>query len=103
MAVASLEDKAAGVRKNAIALLIALLKTNPYNAHDGLLEEDEWKEDLEKTRVRMEEMGLGDAVGRRNNPLQEQQADEEARKEQRQRYFCSCSNTYLFTVVQEAR
>ncbi|KAF9029542.1 hypothetical protein BDZ89DRAFT_1065324 [Hymenopellis radicata] len=85
MAVASLEDKAAGVRKNAIALLIALLKTNPYNARDGLLEEEDWKDDLEKTRVKMENMGLGDAVGRRNNPLQEQQADEEARKERQKK------------------
>ena len=44
-AVASLEDKVAGVRKNAISLIVRLMMTHPYGLmHGGLLGMPEWEE-----------------------------------------------------------
>ena len=44
-AVAALEDKVAGVRKNAISLIVKLIMTHPYGLmHGGLLGLQEWEE-----------------------------------------------------------
>ncbi|KAI0252546.1 non-SMC mitotic condensation complex subunit 1-domain-containing protein [Lactifluus subvellereus] len=44
-AVAALEDKVAGVRKNAISLIVKLIVTHPYGLmHGGLLGMREWEE-----------------------------------------------------------
>lgn len=44
-AVAALQDKVAGVRKNAISLMVKLMVTHPYGLmHGGLLGMKEWEE-----------------------------------------------------------
>jgi condensin complex subunit 1 len=44
-AVAALEDKVAGVRKNATSLIVKLIVTHPYGLmHGGLLGMQEWEE-----------------------------------------------------------
>ncbi|EPQ52403.1 hypothetical protein GLOTRDRAFT_132468 [Gloeophyllum trabeum ATCC 11539] len=60
-AVGALEDKASGVRKNAIALLVKLILTHPYGLmHGGLLGLEEWEgrykavcEELQKVEGKM--------------------------------------------------
>ncbi|KAH9976291.1 hypothetical protein BGW80DRAFT_1292568, partial [Lactifluus volemus] len=44
-AVSALEDKVAGVRRNAISLIVRLMVTHPYGLmHSGLLEMEEWED-----------------------------------------------------------
>ena len=45
VAVAALEDKVAGVRKNVTSLIVKLIVTHPYGLkHGGLLRMHEWEE-----------------------------------------------------------
>ncbi|KAL1939142.1 hypothetical protein VTO73DRAFT_10183 [Trametes versicolor] len=47
-AVDALEDKASGVRKAAVSLLVRLILTHPYGMYGGFLSETEWKERYEQ-------------------------------------------------------
>lgn len=58
MAVASLEDKAAGVRKNSISLLIKLLKTNQYMKYEGSLDLEVWEKRRETVIAELAAFGL---------------------------------------------
>ncbi|KAH9074289.1 non-SMC mitotic condensation complex subunit 1-domain-containing protein [Lactarius deliciosus] len=71
-AVAALEDKVAGVRKNATALIVKLIVTHPYGLmHGGLLGMQEWEEryrevvqELQKTEKALDDTLAGaDAEG----------------------------------------
>jgi condensin complex subunit 1 len=58
--VDSLEDKAAGVRKAAVILLVRLIVTHPYGLmHGGLLRLQEWEERYQKVK---EELGKVEGV-----------------------------------------
>ncbi|KZT24887.1 hypothetical protein NEOLEDRAFT_1156610 [Neolentinus lepideus HHB14362 ss-1] len=85
-AVGALEDKASGVRKNAIALLVKLILTHPYGLmHGGLLGLQEWGgrykevcEELQKV-----EGGMGNAVEREGTVETEgDKKDEEDEREE---------------------
>ena len=68
-AVAALEDKVAGVRKNAISLIVKLITTHPYGLmHGGLLGLQEWEEryhdvmaELQKTEKALDDTLTGGA------------------------------------------
>jgi condensin complex subunit 1 len=68
-AVAALEDKVAGVRKNAISLIVKLIVTHPYGLmHGGLLGMEEWEEryrdvvkELQKTEKALDDTLSGGA------------------------------------------
>ncbi|KAI0000131.1 non-SMC mitotic condensation complex subunit 1-domain-containing protein [Russula compacta] len=68
-AVAALEDKVAGVRKNAISLIVKLIVTHPYGLmHGGLLGMQEWEEryrgvvkELQKTEKALDDTLSGGA------------------------------------------
>ena len=68
-AVAALEDKVAGVRKNAISLIVKLIVTHPYGLmHGGLLGVREWEEryrdvmeELQKTKKALDDTLSGGA------------------------------------------
>ncbi|KAI9438698.1 non-SMC mitotic condensation complex subunit 1 [Lactarius indigo] len=71
-AVAALEDKVAGVRKNAISLIVKLIVTHPYGLmHGGLLGMQEWEvryrevvQELQKTEKALDDTLAGaDAEG----------------------------------------
>ena len=65
-AVGALEDKGAGVRKSAIALLVRLVVTHPYGLmHGGLLGLKEWENRYQTVAVELAkvEKTLGKAVG----------------------------------------
>lgn len=78
-AVAALEDKAATVRKAAVALLLKLLKTHPYGLmHGGMLQREVWQAEYDSVRQELEKVEgkVGKAV-----EVQEQEDDEEGEKE----------------------
>jgi condensin complex subunit 1 len=68
-AVAALEDRVAGVRKNAISLIVKLIMTHPYGLmHGGLLGMQEWEEryrdvmtELQKTEKALDDTLNGGA------------------------------------------
>ena len=68
-AVGALEDKVAGVRKNAISLIVKLIVTHPYGLmHGGLLGMQEWKDryrdivkELQKTEKALDDTLSGGA------------------------------------------
>lgn len=68
-AVTALEDKVAGVRKNAISLIVKLIMTHPYGLmHGGLLGLQEWEEryrdvmaELHKTEKALDDTLTGGA------------------------------------------
>ncbi|KAF8493475.1 non-SMC mitotic condensation complex subunit 1-domain-containing protein [Russula emetica] len=68
-AVAALDDKVAGVRKNAISLIVKLIMTHPYGLmHGGLLGLQEWEEryrdvmaELQKTQKALDDTLNGGA------------------------------------------
>jgi condensin complex subunit 1 len=68
-AVAALEDKVAGVRKNAISLIVKLIVTHPYGLmHGGLLGIQEWEgryhdvvKELQKTEKALDNTLTGGA------------------------------------------
>jgi condensin complex subunit 1 len=67
--VAALDDKVAGVRKNAISLIVKLMMTHPYGLmHGGLLGIQEWEEryrevmvELQKTQKALDDTLTGGA------------------------------------------
>ena len=64
-AVGALEDKGAGVRKSAVALLVRLVVTHPYGLmHGGLLGLKEWENRYQTVAVELAkvEKTLGNAV-----------------------------------------
>ncbi|KAH9998700.1 non-SMC mitotic condensation complex subunit 1-domain-containing protein [Russula vinacea] len=69
VAVTALEDKVAGVRKNAISLIVKLIVTHPYGLmHGGLLGMQEWEEryrevmaELQKTEKALDDTLTGGA------------------------------------------
>ncbi|KAF8474388.1 non-SMC mitotic condensation complex subunit 1-domain-containing protein [Russula ochroleuca] len=69
VAVTALEDKVAGVRKNAISLIVKLMVTHPYGLmHGGLLGMQEWEEryrevmaELQKTEKALDDTLTGGA------------------------------------------
>ena len=64
-AVAALEDKVAGVRKNAISLIVKLIMTHPYGLmHGGLLGMQEWEERYREvmTELQKTEKALDDTL-----------------------------------------
>ena len=68
-AVGALEDKVAGVRKNAISLIVKLIVTHPYGLmHGGLLGMQEWEDryrdivkELQKTEKALDDTLSGGA------------------------------------------
>jgi condensin complex subunit 1 len=73
-AVGALEDKAAGVRKGAVQLLVKLVLTHPYGLmHGGYLKLEEWEENYRQVKAELQKVegGMGNAVDR------EEGADEE--------------------------
>ncbi|KAI0641280.1 non-SMC mitotic condensation complex subunit 1-domain-containing protein [Trametes meyenii] len=81
-AVDALEDKAAGVRKGAVALLVRLILTHPYGIFGGLLSETEWRERYEQESAVLAKMEgeVGKAVERTEGE-DGSQADEEDEEE----------------------
>ncbi|KAI0628114.1 non-SMC mitotic condensation complex subunit 1-domain-containing protein [Trametes polyzona] len=65
-AVDALEDKASGVRKAAVSLLVRLILTHPYGMYGGFLSETEWKERYEQESAVLAKMEgeVGKAVER---------------------------------------
>jgi condensin complex subunit 1 len=64
-AIAALEDKATGVRKGAVMLLVRLIVTHPYGLmHGGLLGLDEWEERYRAVKGELEkvEEWMGKAI-----------------------------------------
>jgi condensin complex subunit 1 len=64
-AVGMLEDKAAGVRKGAVGLVVRLVVTHPYGLmHGGLLGLGEWEERYRGVKGELEKVegGIGDVV-----------------------------------------
>ncbi len=52
-----LEDKVAGVCKNAISLIVKLIMTHPYGLmHSGLLGMQEWEERYRKVMTELQKM-----------------------------------------------
>ncbi|KAI0074195.1 hypothetical protein K474DRAFT_1665696 [Panus rudis PR-1116 ss-1] len=78
-AVDSLEDKASGVRKGAVGLLVRLIVTHPYGLmHGGLLSLREWEARYREVSEELEKLGgtVGKAVER-----EEGEEDEEGENE----------------------
>jgi condensin complex subunit 1 len=83
-AVAALEDKVAGVRKNAISLIVKLIVTHPYGLmHGGLLGMQEWEEryrevmkELQKTEKALDDTLSGGADAGRTDKDDEHQSGE---------------------------
>ncbi len=74
--MAALEDKAATVRKAAVALLMKLLVTHPYGMmHGGMLHHEVWQAEYDNVRKELEKVegNVGKAV--------EVQEEEEGEKE----------------------
>ncbi|KAI9068415.1 hypothetical protein FKP32DRAFT_1587688 [Trametes sanguinea] len=65
-AVDALEDKASGVRKAAVSLLVRLILTHPYSLYGGYLSETEWKAQYETEAAILAKMEgeVGKAVER---------------------------------------
>jgi len=79
-AVAALEDKAAGVRKGAVGLLVKLTLTHPYGLmHGGLLGLEEWEERYNSVKAELEKVegGMGNAVEIEEGAEQSEQGDPE--------------------------
>lgn len=80
VAVAALEDKAASVRKGAVALLVKLLLTHPYGkTHGGYLELDIWEAEYQtiKAELAKVEGTVGNAVRDDEGEDEDDQDDEE--------------------------
>ncbi|KAF9457593.1 non-SMC mitotic condensation complex subunit 1-domain-containing protein [Collybia nuda] len=80
VAVAALEDKAATVRKGAVALLVKLLLTHPYGkTHGGYLELEIWEGEYQtiKAELAKAEGTVGNAVRDNNEDDEDEDGDEE--------------------------
>lgn len=79
-AVAMLEDKAAGVRKGAVGLLVRLVVTHPYGLmHGGLLGLTEWEERYKtvKEELAKVEGNMGNVVERPEGEQSDVETDTE--------------------------
>ncbi|KAI0354000.1 hypothetical protein OH77DRAFT_570986 [Trametes cingulata] len=78
-AVDALEDKASGVRKAAVSLLVRLILTHPYGMYGGFLSETEWKERYEHEAAILAKMEgeVGKAVERAEDDDESQAGEEE--------------------------
>ena len=80
-ATVALEDKAAGVRKGAIVLIMKLIETHPYGTfHGGLLGLSEWEERYRGVKEELAKVGGG--VGNAVEVEGDQQSDTGAENEQ---------------------
>lgn len=78
LAVRSLYDKAATVRKNCLALLTRLVLTHPYGRlHGGELALEEWKDRLAKLEEELKVLDLPDEAEREARRLMEDLPEEE--------------------------
>ncbi|KAH9858536.1 non-SMC mitotic condensation complex subunit 1-domain-containing protein [Lenzites betulinus] len=77
-AVDALEDKASGVRKGAVSLLVRLILTHPYNLYGGYLSETDWKEKYEQEAAILAKMEgqVGKAVEREEGEGSQADGDE---------------------------
>lgn len=94
-AVTALEDKVAGVRKNAISLIVKLMMTHPYGLmHGGLLRMLEWEEryrdvmaELQKTQKALDDTLTGGAdtgeTDKGNDEREESSSGNRAEKKKR--------------------
>ncbi|THG99612.1 hypothetical protein EW026_g2781 [Hermanssonia centrifuga] len=79
-AVDSLEDKAAGVRKSSVALIVKLVVTHPYGLmHGGLLGLGEWEERYKTVcdQLAQVEGVVGKAVERERSEEEDEEGEEE--------------------------
>ncbi|KDQ52062.1 hypothetical protein JAAARDRAFT_62069 [Jaapia argillacea MUCL 33604] len=84
-AIGALEDKAAGVRKNAIGLIVKLVVTHPYGLmHGGLLGLEEWEERYRQTGEELEKLegGIGKVVEREGSGDGEEEEEGEGEEEE---------------------
>ncbi|KAI8974763.1 non-SMC mitotic condensation complex subunit 1-domain-containing protein [Trametes punicea] len=83
-AVDALEDKASGVRKAAVSLLVRLILTHPYSLYGGYLSEREWKAQYEQDSAILARMEgeVGKAVEREDGEEDSQADGEEADAEE---------------------
>ncbi|GAA6027146.1 hypothetical protein JCM8097_002429 [Rhodosporidiobolus ruineniae] len=85
LAVRSLHDKAATVRKNCLALLNKLILTHPYGRmHGGELALSEWQERLSRLEEELKVLDLPDAAEEEARRLMEDEADGEGAEEKEQ-------------------
>ncbi|OSD04955.1 hypothetical protein PYCCODRAFT_1385425, partial [Trametes coccinea BRFM310] len=98
-AVDALEDKASGVRKAAVSLLVRLILTHPYSLYGGYLSETEWKAQYEteaailakmegevgKAVERAEDEGEDDSQAGEEDEEGEDEEDEEGTNKRRKR------------------
>ncbi|KAH9035820.1 non-SMC mitotic condensation complex subunit 1-domain-containing protein [Lactarius hengduanensis] len=93
-AVAALEDKVAGVRKNATSLIVKLIVTHPYGLmHGGLLGMREWEEryrevvqELQKTEKALDDTLAGaDAEGEQQQQAGDGGESSSSKKKKRSR------------------
>ncbi|KAI0667334.1 non-SMC mitotic condensation complex subunit 1-domain-containing protein [Trametes maxima] len=90
-AVDALEDKAAGVRKAAVAILVKLILTHPYGLYGGLLSETEWRERYEQESAILAKMEgeVGKAVeraeGEDGSQVDEEEDEEDVKKKSRKK------------------
>ncbi|KAI9441173.1 non-SMC mitotic condensation complex subunit 1 [Lactarius psammicola] len=118
-AVAALEDKVAGVRRNAISLIVKLIVTHPYGLmHGGLLGMLEWEEryrevvqELQKTEKALDDTLAGadaEGVDKEDEGDQQQQASSSSssasrsKKKKRSRYgslSVACRVRASFTIT----
>lgn len=79
-AVNMLEDKAAGVRKGAVGLLVRLVVTHPYGLmHGGLLALTEWEERYNAVKAELEKVegSMGNVVEREEEEDDDEQTETE--------------------------
>lgn len=80
VAVDSLEDKTATVRKNAVSVLVKLICTHPYGLiHGGLLSLQEWEQRYQETCNELK--SLEDVIGKAVERTEEKDGDEEGAEE----------------------
>ncbi|TFK38244.1 non-SMC mitotic condensation complex subunit 1-domain-containing protein [Crucibulum laeve] len=78
--VGALEDKAATVRKGAVALLQKLILTHPYGLmHGGMLQLEIWEEEYKTAKADLEKVegAMGNAVNRPEGEGEEEEEEEE--------------------------
>ena len=92
-AVTALQDKVAGVRKNAISLIVKLIVTHPYGLmHGGLLGLKEWEEryhdvlaELRKTEKALDDTLTGGAETRTGDDEHEESSSSARSKKKKKR------------------
>lgn len=92
-AVAALEDKVAGVRKNATSLIVKLIVTHPYGLmHGGLLGMQEWEEryrevvqELQKTEKALDDTLAGTDAEKEEGEQQEAESSTASKSKKKKR------------------